>query len=213
MISKITIKINFLLFLDEDSELWHLGNPLEQFNVKLILLHDLLKNLLEVIPLIYNSLSRNFIKLFPYHNKSSFVVAGYMHNLLWTLEYYPEFTNDVLDLIFKKLVDLDANVARRDIEESEYDENDDECMFEMEKMAEVQNSDTMKLPLAETLDICMEKMMEFFKRKFGSDQTNLQCLDLFSRVLKYFESIIMPTHDCNHIQYLIFYICSFKVTF
>lgn len=160
-------------------------------------------------------LSRNFTKLFPYHNKPSFVVAGYIHNLLWTLEYYPTFRNDVMELIFKKLVDLDANVARRDIEESEYvDEDDeDECMFEMDKNAEVQNDETMKLPLAETLDVCMEKMMEFFRKKFGPDQTPRQCQQLFDTVLQNFDAIIMPTHDSNHIQYLMFYICSFKVRF
>lgn len=92
---------------------------------------------------------------------------------------------------------------------------EDQCMFEMEndegQVPSKPSNQVMKHPVAETLDLCMEKMMDFFWKKFDCGDNLKANLNLLETIMYNFDGVVLPTHNTQHIQFLMFYICSFKV--
>lgn len=122
---------------------------------------------------------------------------------------------------------MDVNAPRNEIqdqedEETTDDEDIDEEMFEFEMEGEIPEEPepeevAMKHPIAETLDICMDKMFTFLDRyriQTGDGSEKLSCMYNFYRTLMdAFENVILPSHNTHHVQFLVFYFCSFKVSF
>lgn len=67
---------------------------------------------------------------------------------------------DILHLIFSKLIVLDVNAPREDIDAAEYDSEVD--MFAMDEEHEVTDGNRMRHQVAHTLDVCMDKLLNFF---------------------------------------------------
>lgn len=82
--------------------MWNGGRPTNELSARINEVHILLKNLLDVIPMIPVHLRKQLQVKFPYHKKPSYKIVGYIHNLLLILEYFPNFTNDIMELIFEK---------------------------------------------------------------------------------------------------------------
>lgn len=86
--------------------------------------------------------------------------------------------------------------------------------------------DEMHLPVAETIDICMEKLFAFVELEYTPPVTNGQSLSvmlpvekrkftldqLYKMLLKAFELYVLPTYKTVHVQFIMFYFCSFKVS-
>ena len=87
----------------------------------------------------------------------------------------------------------------------------------------------MKHPVGETIDICMEKLFVYLTRQLRSnalveesknkissvDASNAKVLSheqIYKILVKGFESYILTTHKSNHVQFVMFYFCSFKVS-
>lgn len=80
----------------------------------------------------------------------------------------------------------------------------------------------MKHPVAHNLDVCMLKLFEYFSKKFNCNQsqssndmkrslTSMEKIKLFDLLMKSFDVAILPTHNTQYIQFILFYVCSFKV--
>lgn len=96
-------------------------------------------------------------------------------------------------------------MSRNDIEEAEEGYEDEEK----------EDSDTMKLPVAETLDICMDLMFNYFYTKLNSESktpANEQKL-IEKAIFEYFDEHILKTHNSKHVHFIFFYIASFKKSF
>lgn len=86
----------------------------------------------------------------------------------------------------------------------------------------------MRHAIAETIDLCIEKLCVFVthlcspspdtligqlsslmvpveKRKMSHEQ-------LYKTLIKAFEQYVLPTHKTIHVQFVMFYFCSFKVS-
>lgn len=79
----------------------------------------------------------------------------------------------------------------------------------------------MKHATAHTLDICMLKMFDYLKQRVpqvlslrdNEGQQNLSDSIKFLKLLiKAFDDVILPIHNTHHVQFLIFYFCSLKVS-
>lgn len=145
------------------------------------------------------------------------------------LEYIPPLTlyNIEAWLSDFRLSVLDVNAPRPDIDECE-DEDDMEegeegtlGVFTLDDGPGETNKDEtnkeirkMKHPVAHTLDVCMEQVLAYIYNCCHVQGTlNLEALkSLYHDLLKIFEHIIMPTHASHHVQFIMFYICSFKPT-
>ncbi|XP_040917766.1 RNA polymerase I-specific transcription initiation factor RRN3 [Toxotes jaculatrix] len=161
---------------------------------------------------------------FPFVQKSSRTLECYVHNLLRVTVYIPSIRRDVLEVIVGKMLVLDVSASRSDIEEAEEnavpsqraEEQTEEGLFDMdEDVAADQPSRTtaMAHPVAERLDTLMVVMMAYIKdicHVSGSlhvDRTK----DLYKDLLSVFDKLILPTHASCHVQYTLFYLCSFRL--
>jgi RNA polymerase I-specific transcription initiation factor RRN3 len=86
---------------DEDASSWKHGVPSEQLGANLQLVHDLIKKILEVIPMLPVTLRKKIREMFPYNKQESFKCAGYMYNILKILDYCPNMMNDTLETILE----------------------------------------------------------------------------------------------------------------
>lgn len=120
------------------------------------------------------------------------------------------------------------NAPRNEIQDQEDEDTtddefgNDEEMFEFEMEGDTSGDESepeeifMKHPIAETLDICMEKMFSFLDRFRATPDVSerLFCMsDFYRPLMAAFENVILPSHNTHHVQFLVFYFCSFKVSF
>lgn len=76
----------------------------------------------------------------------------------------------------------------------------------------------MRQPMAETIDICMERLCRFVVLPNETVENGVMTVPqrlhlehLYKTLLKAFEKFIFPTHKTNHVQFIMFYFCSFQV--
>ncbi|XP_067621167.1 RNA polymerase I-specific transcription initiation factor RRN3 isoform X2 [Eurosta solidaginis] len=212
---------------DVDAPLWQNGIPTDDIEAKLEAIHILMNRILTAIPMSFEIVLEAIEHKFPYFKKDPHVIAGYIHNILWVTEYKPIFTDFIVQLIVKKLVILDVNAPRSEIEELDYDDEDEELEEENEdadifEVDDCQKASTdydippMKHVIAHTLDTCMEKMYTFLNTKNpninGNAEQKLQLHNFWKVLLSAFDNVLLPSHNTHHVQFLIFYYCSFKST-
>ncbi|XP_074511145.1 RNA polymerase I-specific transcription initiation factor RRN3 [Sebastes fasciatus] len=161
---------------------------------------------------------------FPFVQKSSRTLECYVHNLLRVTTYIPSIRRDVLEVIVGRMLKLDVSASRSDIEEAEEnavrnqraEERSEEGLFDMdEDMSADQPSRpaVMAHPVADRLDTLMAVLMAYIKDvchvngSFHVERTK----DLYRELLSVFDKLILPTHASCHVQYTLFYLCSFRV--
>lgn len=86
----------------DDERSWKKGLPNEQIEKALKNLHDVINSILDIIPLTSDKIKCAIESNFPHVSKSSHIYAGYVYNIFRLLEYRPIFTNELIELIFKK---------------------------------------------------------------------------------------------------------------
>jgi len=117
-----------------------------------------------------------------------------------------------------RLMKLDVHIPREEEMDDEEDDVDD-CSYngitDNENLTEI-NNDTDKRktihPIARTLDSCMELFLKYM-HEFCFVNGVLQIKNLrilYTDILYAFETIILHTHASQYVQYIVFYICSFR---
>lgn len=86
----------------DDERSWKRGLPNEQIEKALKNLHDVINSILDIIPLTSDKIKCAIESNFPHISKPSHTYAGYVYNIFQLLEYRPIFTNELIELIFKK---------------------------------------------------------------------------------------------------------------
>lgn len=187
--------------------MWRNGCPSEEMSAKLKLMHSLIKRAIDVMPMIPVTLRKQIRVEFPYYKQPSYKIVAYIENLLGMLEYCPSMVYDILELILENLLQIDVNVSREQIDEAEEDE-------ETWREPTDDDSDKMRHPVAETLDMCMEKVFEYFHSKLKEDsETDKNQQKMITQVIiNYFDEQILKTHT-KHVHFVLFYIASFRVSF
>uniref|UniRef100_A0A674CM49 RRN3 homolog, RNA polymerase I transcription factor n=1 Tax=Salmo trutta TaxID=8032 RepID=A0A674CM49_SALTR len=210
----------------------HNFNPLSSF----LIFEDLPRNFdqchqaLQLIARYVPSTSRFLMPIltenFPFVQKSSRTLECYVHNLLRVAVYIPSLRRDVLELIISRMLKLDVSASRGEIEEVEENavqqemkgEQEEEGLFDMdEDVCSVKSSpagtNVMVHPVAERLDTLMVVLLAFIK-----DMCHVNgCLDveqtkdLYKDLVCVFDKLILPTHASCHVQYALFYLCSFRL--
>lgn len=186
--------------------------------------HQALQLILRYVPSTSRFLTPILQESFPFIQKSSRNLECYIHNLLRVTVYIPSIRRDVLELIVGKMLKLDVSASRADIEEAEEnaeqsrksEEQTEEGLFDMdEDVCADQPSlpSVMSHPVAEKLDSLMVVFMSYIKDVCHVDGSLHveRTKDLFRDLLSVFDKLILPTHASGHVQYLLFYLCSFRV--
>jgi len=138
--------------------------------------------------------------------------------------------HEILELVIEKLLKLDVNASRQDIEDAEeaaiqtgsgpdateglfnMDEDED---TEYDAKADPQRLDHMVHPVAERLDILLSLLLSYIKDVCYVDGKvdNNKTKDLYRDLITIFDKLLLPTHASCHVQFFMFYLCSFKLGF
>ncbi|XP_022920873.1 RNA polymerase I-specific transcription initiation factor RRN3 [Onthophagus taurus] len=198
-------------FIPETNDEWICGIPNDSDLQKCVHIHWVLNILIKVVPMSQEVILNAFRSHFPYHKKSTHVHEFYIHNLLLVLEYQPEFRLEILTLIFSKLVILDVNAPKDEIEKAKCDFIADNSAIQM---GGEDFEDKIHHTIGHTLDVCIDRIFNYFvsecedRRNGNLDWDKLKLL--YRDVISIFDKIILPTHNIHHIQFIIFYLCCFK---
>lgn len=200
-----------------DEIAWKNGLPDEHIKFFLNHVHRTLSKILEVIPMANDFAIEVIEKQFPYYTKSTFIVAGFVYNMIWLLDYRPLFREDILLLLLKNFVLMDVSMRRSDIETADRNQDVEE-IFKMDADdVKSYEQNEMAHPVAETIDVCMKRLLQYISNQAkptendNSLKNDVRLDQIYRILLKAFEQYILPTHKTNHVQFVIFYICSLKV--
>ncbi|XP_023153016.2 RNA polymerase I-specific transcription initiation factor RRN3 [Amphiprion ocellaris] len=185
--------------------------------------HQALQLIIRYVPFTSRVLVPILQDNFPFIQKSSRTLECYVHNLLRVTVYIPSIRRDVLEVIIGKLLKLDVNASRTDIEEAEEkalqnqkaDNQTEEGLFDMDEdvSPHQDRTDLMVHPVAERLDTLMAVLMAYIKdvcHVNGSLHVEMT-KELYKDLLSVFDKLILPTHASCHVQYTLFYLCSFRL--
>uniref|UniRef100_A0A667HV22 RRN3 homolog, RNA polymerase I transcription factor n=1 Tax=Lynx canadensis TaxID=61383 RepID=A0A667HV22_LYNCA len=168
------------------------------------------------------------VEKFPFVRKSERTLECYVHNLLRISVYFPTLRHEILELVIEKLLKLDVNASRQDIEDAEEvaaqtggGTDAPEGLFSMdededpggETKADAQRPDRMVHPVAERLDILLSLLLSYIKDVCHVDGKvdNNKTKDLYRDLITIFDKLLLPTHASCHVQFFMFYLCSFKL--
>ncbi|XP_052515094.1 RNA polymerase I-specific transcription initiation factor RRN3 [Budorcas taxicolor] len=170
------------------------------------------------------------VEKFPFVRKSERTLECYVHNLLRISVYFPTLRHEILELVVEKLLKLDVNASRQDIEDAEETAaqtgggaDATEALFNMDEDEEADHKteadpgrlDQMVHPMAERLDILLSLLLSYIKDVCYVDGNidNNKTKDLYRDLITIFDKLLLPTHASCHVQFFMFYLCSFKLGF
>lgn len=183
--------------------------------------HGAIKMLLHVIPMCEGLVINSIINNFPYVKRGVHDQETYILNILFIIQYRPHLRQDFLSLIIKKLLALDVQAPRDEIADSNLEitgnKENNSNVFQMDEDIE-ENCSSSKLeemnhPVANVLDTCLIVVFRFIYSECHNSDGELdweRTKSLYIDLMSVFEQIILPTHACYHVQFLIFYFISFK---
>ncbi|XP_057201859.1 RNA polymerase I-specific transcription initiation factor RRN3 [Triplophysa rosa] len=189
--------------------------------------HQALQMIVKYVPSTSRFLMPILSERFPFVQKSPRTLECYVHNLLRVTVYVPALRRDLLELIISKMLALDVSAPRSEIEEvegaAESDaggESRDDCLFNMDEEEDLPLDSSrpvdeaeMAHPVAERLDTLMTVLVAYIKDICHVDGS----LDiektkaLYKDLLCVFDKVVLPTHASCHVQFLMFYLCSFRL--
>lgn len=183
--------------------------------------HEAVKMLLQVIPMCEGLLVASVINNYPYIKRSAHHQETYILNVLCIIQYRPYLRQDFLSLIINKLLALDVQAPRDEIVEADLElvenKENNSNVFQMDEDTEENNSgnklEGMSHPIANILDTCLMVVFRFIYSECHNNDSELdweKAKSLYADLTSVFEKIILPTHACYHVQFLIFYFISFK---
>ncbi|XP_063983802.1 RNA polymerase I-specific transcription initiation factor RRN3 [Diachasmimorpha longicaudata] len=194
-------------------EPWVDSVPTPEDLTRLTHVHDVISKVLRIVPMSSNLLLQSLTTKFPFFKAPTHNHEVYIHSLLQIISYAPELRGDILSLVINRLLIIDVNAPRSEIEEFNDQDEDDE-VFKIDETDGHQKTPEERVhPIGHTLDICMWMTLRFVK---NTCYTSGGVLDpeavkgLYFHLLDVFEKNIMPTYASHHVQFIYFYMCSFK---
>ncbi|XP_041813280.1 RNA polymerase I-specific transcription initiation factor RRN3 [Chelmon rostratus] len=214
---RVTIREGGVDISDSDDEDENLPRNFDQC-------HQALQLITRYVPSTSHFLMPILQEKFPFVQKSSRTLECYVHNLLRVTVYIPSIRRDVLELIIGKMLKLDVSASRSDIEEAEEnamqdqraEERTEEGLFDMDEDLSADHPSRIAVtahPVAERLDALMAVLMAYVKDVCHVDGSLHveRTKELYRDLMSAFDKLILPTHASCHVQYTLFYLCSFRL--
>lgn len=157
---------------------------------------------------------------FPFVKKSARTLECYVHNLLRVTTYLPSLRRDILKLIVDRMLKLDVAASRSDIEDAEEiaqsHDRSEEGLFDMDEdmpTADAPSALVTAHPVAERLDSLMVVLMAYVKDvcHLNGSLNMEQTKDLYRHLMSIFDELVLPTYFSSHVQFILFYLCSFRL--
>ncbi|XP_077980326.1 RNA polymerase I-specific transcription initiation factor RRN3-like isoform X2 [Glandiceps talaboti] len=202
--------------------------------------HTALKDIIKIAPLAPTVLMSLLSEYFPYMKKEIHTQECYVKNLLEITLYLPNLRSKIMELIVEKMIKIDVHAPKHEVQEAEMEDEDDDnedenefmeedMQFDMEEIEDTDNSideikkdnkedidddegGPMNHEMADKLDVMMSVLLPYIHHvchphgKFNMEHAK----PLWRQLLGIFEKVILPTHASCHVQYIMFYMCSFN---
>ncbi|EDV35386.1 uncharacterized protein Dana_GF22755, isoform A [Drosophila ananassae] len=209
---------------DQDAADWVNGCPSNQIYCELKPIHDVINRIITAVPMAFDVIVDTISSKFPYFKKPAHVTAGYLFNLLWLLDYKPVFEEIILQLVLQKLLILDVNAPRDEIDLENHGEEKqmEDPLFQIDEIAALtdanKSEELVDHPIGQSLDICLHMLYKFFDKKCNikpncTDQQRCAANRIFNILLFTFDEILLPSHNTHHVQFVIFFITSLRQTY
>ena len=177
--------------------------------------HNIINHLIKIIPSCKVHIPKLFENLFPYMSKETLIQEAFVKNLLIVAENISDLRLILLEICIQKLLIIDVNCQREQIISAESNEE-----F---SSSNSQNITSMSHILASKLDSMMLCLFEFIQKNCIKDSFLLMkenneilkfnwefCKSIYKDILFCFDKYILTTYGSSHVQFVIFYICSFR---
>ncbi|XP_028142826.2 RNA polymerase I-specific transcription initiation factor RRN3 [Diabrotica virgifera virgifera] len=198
---------------------WPDGIPTAEDCGKYMNLHTLFNVLLAIVPMCKELFYISICNQFPYYNRPTHTQELYIHNLLWILEYQPTLRPEILRLIFSKLVIMDVNAPKEEIEKYLNSEQDEDIFSMDDDSKSIRTTTTGftkvdRSALGHTLDVCLDKIFHYIVTEcHNSEGLNWEkTKKLYLDILPIFDEVILKTYGLHHVQFVMFLMSSFKTT-
>lgn len=180
-----------------------LGTPREEI---FELTHATLQKIFTLIPMAISFVMPLLSMKYPFITKDLDDLECNMKNLLRMTKYALSLRKHILELVACKTLKLDLTCTREAIQKKNMDR--DEVMFEMDM------EKTGDGGFVEKLDALLNIVLQFVQKTCFENGELASIADtIFDEMLYVFCKVILPVHDCSHVQFVIFYMCSFKVDY
>ncbi|KAG5330989.1 RRN3 factor, partial [Acromyrmex heyeri] len=210
--------IIILIFVTENNIEHEIGQFKDEDVERLNHIHDILREILRVVPMSNKDLLEALDSNFPFYLvHGTYIHEIYLYALLEILNYAPQLRRNILILIIRKLVTLDANVPCEEINNDE-DMVEDDCINngtgDNDNLTKINNgTDKSRTthPTARILDSCLELFFKYMHEFcFVNDVLQMKNLEImYSDIVYAFEKEILNMYGIRYVQYIMFYMCSF----
>lgn len=189
-------------------------DPKSMFNFA----HSLIIHLVKIAPTSKAYIVKLVDSLYPYMIKETGVQEAYIKNVLIIADNFKDLRLMLLEICVQKILKIDVNSRREQILEAEI-KNDDQLILDAALTNLTSSNDDgqakpMKHPLADRLDIKMMCAFDFIKQNCIDSKTGQfnweSCKTIYKDLLFTFDKYILFTYGSSHVQFLMFYICSFR---
>ena len=179
--------------------------------------HNIINHLVKVAPSCKTHIAKLFDIYFPYMSKETTIQEAYVRNLLKVAQNIKEIRLILLEICVQKILKIDVNCQRYQI----INEMKTNQCSQVEE-----NSIPIKTSLADKLDSIMFCLFEFIKLNcfenslfnYSVEENNCttakfnwdSCKSIYKDLLFTFDKYILSTYGSSHVQFIMFYICSFR---
>lgn len=194
--------------------------------------HGLIQSLIPVIPMLPGHLLKALQRNLPSISSSHEVQVGYIRNLFHVTSYLPELTKDSLEVVVNRITELDVHCPKEDIwvnvkevrddaeevETTQFDMDDVTHEVDTDLTSKKESTEEAELRLtdvAQAIDCLMHTLLTYCKETCYNNGglQNGEAKALLLNLFQVFVKTVLPTHLSNHVQYFLFYICSFSKPF
>jgi len=181
-------------------------------------IHTMLKNIIRLIPIATTKLNGVLCDSFPHSMKPLEHLEIYVRNLLVITQYQPVLQFSIVEMIVKRLIEIDVYAPRHEIEEAENEAisniHDGMEIFEMDEdiQQDTEVNSEMKHATAHKLDVLMKILLDYFYAVcYKNGELNAEDGNrVYRNVCGIFMDFILPVHKIVHVQFIMFSLSSYK---
>ncbi|EKX47206.1 hypothetical protein GUITHDRAFT_107116 [Guillardia theta CCMP2712] len=170
--------------------------------------HTVVRRVLETFPTGIMCYLDLLVNSFPHHRKDLSELVCFLGNMLHVTEYLPQLQDGILNHVVDRLIRLDVEIDPEAISVG-HDANSTEGLFDIDidDSSTSERSENMKA--VEKLDAMMTLMFRFFHKNLGK-RAGHDRDQVFSVLLRIFDSRVLTTFRSKYVQFLCFYSCHFR---
>jgi RNA polymerase I-specific transcription initiation factor RRN3 len=170
--------------------------------------HSLILNLIKIAPTCQTHIIKLVDTAAPYMIKDTCVQEAYIENILQLATNIPTLRLKILEICVQKMLKIDVNAPRDQIINVELEP---QAQQQLETIVVIETP-IMKHPFGDRLDAMMVKIFEFIRVKCNSNNELdwEECKLVYKDLLFTFDKYILSTYGSSHVQFLLFYICSYR---